>query len=81
MQVSSDQTLETSVLPVVAELFVRNVEKDLLQSESVALSIDGWDGDGLLGKVAGVVYHWVDKSFVLRHSLLDLISVTGNETG
>lgn len=81
MRIASDQTIITTTLPSLAALIEKQVEADLASADSVALAIDGWTGDGLLGNVTGVVYHWADKEFKLRSALLDLISVSGNETG
>jgi hypothetical protein len=56
--------------------------KELLQkADSVALAVDGWDGEGTQGKMSAIVYHWIDDDWVQHHALLDLVSIHGNQYG
>lgn len=55
-------------------------EAEIRAASSVAVAYDGWKGGDEQGKLTGIVYHWLDKEWVLRHAALDLIETSSQQT-
>lgn len=74
------QTLLEVTLPVLYETVLHCVHQQLQQVPTVAVSFDGWTAAGQT-KTIGIVYHFIDSSWLYRSRMLDLVETEESQTG
>ncbi len=73
--------LSTSTLRLLYWTVMQQRLASLHQTESVAVSFDGWDNLTPNRALIGLVYHWVDTEWVYHQATLDVVSVLSAHTG
>lgn len=77
---ASWKTLKDSTLGALYSKVIELQQNSLRESESAAISFDGWTGTPQQGQIIGVHYHWIDSNWSYHSALLDLIEVQGAHT-
>lgn len=79
--VSSRKVLSVSTLRLVYWTVMQERLRSLHDTESAAVSFDGWDNSRPNRSLIGLIYHWVDKKWVYHQATLDVVTALAAHTG
>eukprot|EP00050_Salpingoeca_kvevrii_P022125 m.121533 g.121533 ORF g.121533 m.121533 type:complete len:419 (+) comp9608_c0_seq1:973-2229(+) len=70
--------LNRSVIPALFYYAVTQIRAEIELVDAVAISADGWTQYGQ--QYIGIMLHWMDAEFEMRHRAIDLVAINESET-
>jgi len=80
IELSSRQTLESTVLPAIFLAVYRDIQTHLKTADVVCVSFDGWKKSGNVHVLLGEVYTYITPDWNYHSDLVQIIPVWGSPT-